>query len=120
MLNKKVIHTNAAIGEGTIVKFENNIVTVEFSDKTMNFRYPDVFAKFLRLADEDAQSEVKALADKYGCEFVDTFTYLLDHESNVLRADYTYDGLHFVDAGYEVITAQIRPVLDRLLSAEAE
>ena len=64
MLNKKVIHTNAAIGEGTIVKFENNIVTVEFSDKIMNFRYPDVFAKFLRLADEDAQSEVKALADE--------------------------------------------------------
>lgn len=64
--------------------------------------------------------EVKALAEKYGCEYVDTFTYLLDHERNVLRAEYTYDGLHFVDAGYEVITAQIRPVLDRLLAQEAE
>ena len=60
--------------------------------------------------------EVKALAEKYGCEFVDTFTHLLDHENNVLRAEYTYDGLHFVDAGYEVITAQVRPVLDRLLA----
>jgi lysophospholipase L1-like esterase len=59
--------------------------------------------------------EVKALAEKYGCEFVDTFTHLLDHDKNVLRAEYTYDGLHFVDAGYEVITAEIRPVLDRLL-----
>lgn len=59
--------------------------------------------------------EVKALAQKYGCEFVDTFTHLLDHDKNVLRAEYTYDGLHFVDAGYEVITAEIRPVLDRLL-----
>jgi len=59
--------------------------------------------------------EVKALAEKYGCEYVDTFTLLLDHDKNVLRAEYTYDGLHFVDAGYEVITAQIRPVLDRLL-----
>lgn len=59
--------------------------------------------------------EVKALARKYGCEFVDTFTHLLDHDKNALRAEYTYDGLHFVDAGYEVITAEIRPVLDRLL-----
>ena len=64
--------------------------------------------------------EVKALAEKYGCEFVDTFTHLLDHENNVLRAEYTYDGLHFVDAGYEVITAQLRPVIDRLLADEGK
>lgn len=59
--------------------------------------------------------EVKTLAEKYECEYVDIFTHLLDHEANVLRAEYTYDGLHFVDAGYEVITSKVRPVLDRLL-----
>ena len=59
--------------------------------------------------------KVKALAEKYECEYVDIFTHLLDHETNVLRAEYTYDGLHFVDAGYQVITGCVRPVLDRLL-----
>ena len=59
--------------------------------------------------------KVKAIAEKYSCEYVDIFTHLLDHEANVLKAEYTYDGLHFVDAGYDVITSQVRPVLDRLL-----
>ena len=59
--------------------------------------------------------KVKALAEKYNCEYVDIFTHLLDHEKNVLRADYTYDGLHFVDAGYEVITSLVAPVLEKLL-----
>lgn len=59
--------------------------------------------------------KVKALAEKHGCAYVDIYTDLLDHEKNVLRADYTYDGLHFVDAGYEIITALVRPVLDGLL-----
>lgn len=35
MLNKKVIHKT--LGEGTIVKFENNITTVQFATKTLNF-----------------------------------------------------------------------------------
>ncbi len=60
--------------------------------------------------------KVKALAEKYGCEYVDIYTHLLDHDRNVLRADYTYDGLHFVDAGYEVITSLVRPVLNNLLA----
>ena len=59
--------------------------------------------------------KLKALADKHGCAYVDIFTHLLDHERNVLRADYTYDGLHFVDAGYEVITSLVRPVIDSFL-----
>lgn len=59
--------------------------------------------------------KLKALADKHGCAYVDIYTHLLDHERNVLRADYTYDGLHFVDAGYEVITSLVRPVIDSFL-----
>lgn len=62
MLNKKVIHKT--LGEGTIVKFENNITTVEFSTKTLNFRYPDIFAQFLRFADEDLQKDAEASANE--------------------------------------------------------
>ena len=61
MLNKKVIHKT--LGEGVIVKFEDNIVTAEISGKMMKFRYPDIFAQFLTFADEEAQNEVKTLAD---------------------------------------------------------
>ena len=62
MLNKKVIHKT--LGEGTIVKFENNIVTVEFPEKTTTFRYPDIFAQFLRFADEDLQKDAEASANE--------------------------------------------------------
>ena len=62
MLNKKVVHKT--LGEGVIVKFEDNIVTAEISGKMMKFRYPDIFAQFLTFADEEAQNEVKTLADE--------------------------------------------------------
>ena len=62
MLNKKVVHKT--LGEGVIVKFEDNIATVEFSERTMDFRYPDAFSKYLTLVDTEAQNEVKALADE--------------------------------------------------------
>lgn len=62
MLNKKVIHKT--LGEGVIVKFEDNIATVKFSERTIDFRYPDAFSKYLALVDAEAQNEVKALADE--------------------------------------------------------
>ena len=60
MLNKRVIHK--AFGEGMIIRFENDIVTVEFSARTVDFRYPDAFSKFLTLADGEEQKNVSALA----------------------------------------------------------
>ena len=62
MLNRKVIHKT--LGEGTIVKFENNIATVEFSTKTTNFRHPDIFAQFLTFADEAMQKDVEIPANE--------------------------------------------------------
>ena len=62
MLNKKVIHKT--LGEGVIVKFEDNIATVKFSERTLDFRYPDAFSKYIALVDAEAQNEVKALADE--------------------------------------------------------
>ena len=60
MLNKKVIHKT--LGDGVIVKFENSIVTVKFDSKVADFRYPDIFAKFLKFTDKETQNEVKNLA----------------------------------------------------------
>lgn len=58
---------------------------------------------------------VKLLAEKYGCEFVDLFTPLYDVSIGEVYEGYTVDGGHFTDLGYTVVTAQITPVLEKLL-----
>ena len=60
--------------------------------------------------------KIKSLAEKYDYTYVDVFTPLFDFERNELRAEYTTDGLHFTPLGYEVITAEVKPVLEDLLS----
>ena len=60
--------------------------------------------------------KIKGLAKKYGYAYVDVFTPLFDFERDELRAEYTTDGIHFTPLGYEVITAEVKPVLEDLLS----
>lgn len=59
--------------------------------------------------------KIKALAEKYGYEFVDIYTPLLNMETNEIYEKYTTDGGHLTHEGYMVLTEEIRPVLDRLL-----
>lgn len=58
---------------------------------------------------------IKLLAEKYGFAFVDLFSPLYDVSIGEVYEGYTVDGGHFTDKGYEVITAQITPVLEALL-----
>lgn len=60
--------------------------------------------------------KIESLAEKYGYAYVDVFTPLFDFERDELRAEYTTDGIHFTPLGYEVITAEVKPVLEDLLS----
>ena len=50
-----------------------------------------------------------------GYAFVDLYTPLYDISTREVYAGYTVDGGHFTPKGYEVLTAQITPVLDSLL-----
>lgn len=59
--------------------------------------------------------KIRALAEKYGFEFVDVYTPLLNMETDEIYEEYTTDGGHLTPLGYEVLTGEIRPVLDRLL-----
>lgn len=59
--------------------------------------------------------KIKALSEKYGFEYVDLFTPLMDIETQEIYPEYTTDGGHFTDKGYEVITVEVRPVIDALL-----
>jgi lysophospholipase L1-like esterase len=59
--------------------------------------------------------KIKSLAEKYDYAYVDVFTPLFDFERNELRAEYTTDGIHFTPLGYEVITAEVKPVLEEII-----
>lgn len=59
--------------------------------------------------------KIKLLAEKYGYEFVDLYSPLLDLETGEIYAEYTTDGGHLTSAGYEVLTNEITPTLKKLL-----
>ena len=59
--------------------------------------------------------KIKLLAEKYDCVFVDLFTPLCDADSREIREEYTVDGTHLTDAGYQVITREIKKALEEYL-----
>ena len=60
--------------------------------------------------------KLKLIAQQYGHEFVDLFTPLFDLQTGMLKAQYTVDGAHLTHAGYQVVTAAVTPVLEKLLA----
>lgn len=58
---------------------------------------------------------IKLLAEKYGFTFIDLFSPLYDISTGEVYEGYTTDGGHFTPTGYEVVTAQITPILEKLL-----
>lgn len=59
--------------------------------------------------------KIKLLSEKYGYEFVDLYSPLLNLETGEIYAEYTTDGGHLTSAGYEVLTNTITPTLKKLL-----
>ncbi len=72
-----------------------------WNDKNKTFTYNNV--------------KVKLLAEKYGYEFVDIYSPMFDLQTGKIKDEYTTDGAHFTAAGYEVVTEQIKPVIEKLL-----
>ena len=60
--------------------------------------------------------KIKAYAEKHGCPYVDLFTPLLNMDTNEIYEHYTTDGGHLTAEGYEVLTAQIKPVINEILN----
>ena len=58
---------------------------------------------------------IKLLAQKYGYTYVDLYSALYDVSIGEVYEGYTVDGGHFTHEGYTVVTAQITPVLEKLL-----
>ncbi len=59
--------------------------------------------------------KIKLFAEKYGYEFVDLYSPLLNIETGEIYAEYTTDGGHLTSAGYEVLTNAITPTLRHLI-----
>ena len=59
--------------------------------------------------------KIKMLASKYGFEYVDLYSPLLNLETGEIYAEYTTDGGHLTSQGYEVLTEIITPVIDKQL-----
>jgi lysophospholipase L1-like esterase len=59
--------------------------------------------------------KIKLLAEKYGFEFVDLYSPLLNLETGEIYEEYTTDGGHLTPKGYEVLTNTITPTLKKLL-----
>lgn len=64
--------------------------------------------------------KIQKLAQKYGFFFVDLYGPLMDLSTGEIYPEYTIDGGHLTNLGYQVITAQITPLLEELLPPENE
>ena len=64
--------------------------------------------------------KIQKLAQKYGFTFVDLYSPLMDLSTGEIFPEYTIDGGHLTDLGYQVLTAQITPVLEEILPPENE
>ena len=60
--------------------------------------------------------KIKALAEKYGYEFVDVYTPLLNLETNEIYGEYTTDGGHLTHEGYLVLTGEIKSVINKVMT----
>lgn len=58
----------------------------------------------------DINNKLKEKSKKYKYEYVDIYSELIDSEKN-LKEEYTKDGLHLNDKGYEVVTEIIKKYL---------
>lgn len=61
--------------------------------------------------------KIRMLAEEYGYAFVDAFTPLLDPDTNEICSEYTTDGAHLTEEGYEVLSGVILPEIEKALNS---
>lgn len=62
-------------------------------------------------------ARIKILAEKYGYEFVDLYSALMDVSTGEICPEYTTDGGHLTEQGYAVLTQEITPAIEKQLAA---
>ena len=61
--------------------------------------------------------QIKMYSEIYGYEYVDLYSALLNLQTGEIYDEYTTDGGHLTEKGYEVLTAQIKPAIQKQLDA---
>lgn len=61
--------------------------------------------------------QIKMYAEMYSYEYVDLYSALLNLETGEIYDEYTTDGGHLTEKGYEVLTRQIKPAIEKQLEA---
>lgn len=57
-------------------------------------------------------NEIKCICDRYeNVKFKDLFNILIDKNTDSIKSEYTTDGLHLSDRGYDVLTGEIKPLI---------
>lgn len=60
----------------------------------------------------EINKELKKYCESNDVEFIDIYSYLVD-ENDTLKSEYTEDGLHLNDLGYEMVTSILKPYVER-------
>lgn len=58
---------------------------------------------------------IKQSSLKYNCTFVDMYSHLLDTATQELKTEYTIEGVHLTQIGYEKVTSVLSPIISDLL-----
>lgn len=56
----------------------------------------------------DANRMIKALAQKYRVEFINLYPLFVEKNTNILKDDISYDGLHLNEKGYEIWAKELK------------
>lgn len=59
----------------------------------------------------DINKELKKYCESSNIEFIDIYSYLVD-DNDKLKDEYTEDGLHLNDFGYDVVTSILKPYVE--------
>lgn len=57
---------------------------------------------------------IREIAEEYDYTYADVYSHLAD-ENGLTNPEYGVDGCHLIEAGYEVVTEVLRPIIDSLL-----
>ena len=84
----------------------------------VNPKWRENYAKRNTPLVKELNAGIEALATEFGCTFANIYPYLVGDDGYLID-EYTKDGLHPNEKGYEVISSHLRPIIDEVLGADA-
>lgn len=64
---------------------------------------------------KEANEIIQNYAMLYGFTYIDLYNLLLDETTQELKEEYTIDGGHFTERGYQVITSKVKPIIMNII-----